>query len=255
MQLSKLAPSTTWAPIRLRDIVTPGYTFPAKVYREYKVPASQWGMLGNDTVGDCIVAMIIHWLMCITAHTGTMITLTTQEAVTIYSAISGYDPNAPLDAQGNNSTDTGLTIAQLMQYMMSTGIRGLKITAWADVDITNPDEQKYGMYTFGGTLDAVNLPDSAMQQFNDDQAWSVLPDDGGIDGGHGIVGLGYGRLGTDDVTWAKLQEITWQWRLKYLMECAVAITPAWISQATQTAPNGLNMPVLMAKIAALGQGG
>jgi hypothetical protein len=28
---------------------------PAKVYWEYKVPPGEWGMMGNDTVGDCEV--------------------------------------------------------------------------------------------------------------------------------------------------------------------------------------------------------
>src|ERR1700733_9460424 len=243
LALCKILPSKVSAPLRLRDVITPGYTFPSKVYREYKVPSSQWGMLGNDSAGDCIVAMIIHWIMCITAHTGTMVTLSTAEALSIYSAISGYDPTQT-DSQGNNPTDTGLSIAQIMQYMMSTGINGVKIVAWADVDITNIDEQKFGLYTFGGLLDAVQLPQSAMDQFQAGQAFSVVANDGGILGGHGIVGLGYGSLGTDEVTWAKLQEATWAWRLRYGMECAVAITPAWLSAATKQAPNGLNMAQL-----------
>lgn len=251
MQLAHLHRSAVKAPFSLKQITIPGVAVPAKVYREYKIPTDVWAqtMDGNDTVGDCIIAMIAHWIMCITAHTGTMIVPTQAECLAAYSAITGYDPNATPDKDGNNPTDNGTTISDLMQYMMSTGIAGVKILAWGDVDITNIEEQKLGIYAFGGTLDAANLPQSAVDQFNANQSWSVIPDDGGIVGGHGFVNLGFGSMGTDGVSWAKLIAMLWPWRLKYMMETAVAITPAWFKAGI--APNSLNMDALNAILASL----
>jgi hypothetical protein len=242
--------STVKAPLSLSTLLLPGASYPAKVYREYKVPPGEWEMLGNDTVGDCIVAMIAHWLMCITAHTGTMYVPTKEEVLAAYSAMTGYDP-AQTDANGNNPTDTGTDIATLMKYMMATGIGGIKILAWADVDIANIEVQKQGIYTFGGILDAALLPQSAIDQFNAKQAWSVVDPDGGSVGGHGFPNFGYGAAGTDGVTWAQLQAMLWAWRLKYLMESAVAITPAWLKNADGLAPNMMNLDALQAALDAI----
>lgn len=237
--------STIKAPFALKTILLPDATPPVKLFREYKVPAGQWGMLGNNTVGDCIVAMIGHWLMCITEHTGTMYIPTVEEILAAYTTITGYDPSQT-DAQGNNPTDTGTTIAAIMQFMMTTGIGGIKILAWADVDITSIAEQKLGMYGFGGILDAASLPQSAVDQFNAGTTWAPVDPDGGIVGGHGFPNFGYGFTGTTGVTWAKLQQMLWTWRLKYLMESAVAITPAWLKNADGLAPNMMNLDALNA---------
>jgi hypothetical protein len=72
MKPNNISRSTVKAPLSLSAFLLPGAQYPAKVYREYKVPSDAWGELGNDTVGDCVIAMIGHFLMCVTAHTGNM---------------------------------------------------------------------------------------------------------------------------------------------------------------------------------------
>src|ERR1700687_2807408 len=86
---------------------------PRKVYYEYKIPAGEWGMLGNDTVGDCEIARLLHIIMSATAHTGTMLIPTVDKAIAVYSAISGYDPNDP-------STDVGCNSADVFNYWQNT---------------------------------------------------------------------------------------------------------------------------------------
>jgi hypothetical protein len=241
--MSSISKSRVKAPLSLSSFLLPDAGYPAKVYREYKVPEGEWQELGNDTIGDCIVAMIGHWLMLVTAHTGKMYTPTAEEIVRAYSAITGYDPSKT-DAQGNNPTDTGTDIATIMQYMKTTGIGGIKIINWADVNIKDPIEQRKGIYAFGGILDAAYLPQSAVTQTQHGKAWSVTKHDGGILGGHGFPNFGYGVEGTDGVTWAKLQQIQWAWRLKYIMESAAAITPAWLDAASGLAPNMMDLDAL-----------
>lgn len=217
---------------------------PEKVYREYKIPPDAWGMFGNDTIGDCTCACIAHILMLVTAHTGKLVIPDESDVIAAYSAVSGYDPIT-------GANDNGAEIPDVLNYWMNTGLAGHKILAWADIDYTNEEAQKQGIYIFGATDDAVQLPNSAMDQFQADQAWVVEADDGGIDGGHSIPRFGYGSGGASCVTWAKTQPGSWDWWAKYLLESSVVITQDWINQATGLAPNTLDMDALQADLKAL----
>src|SRR5271156_5340864 len=73
----------------LRDMPPP----PAKLYREYKIAEADWGMFGNDTIGDCTCAAIAHMLMLVTAHTGKIVVPDQASVIEFYSAVSGYEPS------------------------------------------------------------------------------------------------------------------------------------------------------------------
>lgn len=58
-----------------------------------------WQMLGNDTVGDCVIAGGLHETMLWTANGSKQAKADTAAAIKNYSAITGYDPSAgPVEA-------------------------------------------------------------------------------------------------------------------------------------------------------------
>ena len=75
---------------------------------------SNWGMLGNDTVGDCVVAGSCHETMLWTAEGGKPATFTDANAISDYSAITGYNPNDP-------NTDQGTVVRDALLYRQKTG--------------------------------------------------------------------------------------------------------------------------------------
>ena len=85
-------------------------------------------MLGNDQVGDCVIAAMLHYIMAAQANVGKSVTFTTQQALDLYSAITGYNPSDP-------STDQGTAWTDALAYWQSTGCCGHKILGWAAVDI------------------------------------------------------------------------------------------------------------------------
>jgi hypothetical protein len=93
---------------------------PEKVYWGYKVPEDQWGMLANDEVGDCVVAGAMHMDMNWTAHTGTMRTYTREQALEIYSRLTGYDPTT-------GANDNGLVVTDFLNFWQTEGFFGSKI--------------------------------------------------------------------------------------------------------------------------------
>jgi hypothetical protein len=89
-----------------------------------------------------------------------------------------------------------------------------------------------------------------MDQTQAGQPWNVLVDDGGIDGGHCVPIMGYGSAGATCITWGALQQMSWDWFLKYCDEAYVEISTDWLN-SQGLAPNALNMDVLQNDIKAL----
>jgi hypothetical protein len=243
--LGKLPPKHNDRTLSLQAYLKPKAKLPAKpnkLWREFKVP--EWGMYGNDVMGDCTVAAKAHTIMLMTAHTGKMVTPDPAAVMQAYIDLTGYDP-----ATGAN--DTGCAMTDVLQYWQQKGIAGHKIIGWAQIDHTNIEQVKLAMYLFGVVDIGVQFPNSAMQQFNSGKAWRVLPDDGGIAGGHDVPLFGYGAAGASCVTWAKRQEMVWGWFKAYCDEAYCPISPDWIDKATSEAPNMLDMSALTADLKVL----
>jgi hypothetical protein len=221
-----------------------------KVFREYKVPAEAKLMFGNDTIGDCTCAAMANLIILTTCHTGKVVIPTAEDVIAVYSAVGGYDPSRT-DADGNNPTDNGAAMTDVLAYMQTTGMAGHKILAWAKIDQSNLEHRRIGCDLFGCTYVGVNLPTQAQQQFSEGEPRAAVYNDT-IEGGHAILRPGYGSLGDDYVTWAKWdQKASADWSLAYVEEEYVVITEDWIDQATQKTPGGLDLAALKADLGAL----
>ena len=203
-----------------------------------------WGMDGNDEVGCCTCADCSHQVMLWTANAGSIVIPTTEQTLELYSAITGYDPNAPLDENGNNPTDTGANIDDVCAYFKSTGYMGMKLDSYAPISRSNVDHIKWGIQLFGSVKTGIRVPANAQEQFNAGQPWhlGMLPFQP-IEGGHDVPLVGYDADYVYCVTWGKVQAITYPWLAKYLDEVICPLSPLWI-ESTGAAPSGLDMAAL-----------
>jgi hypothetical protein len=246
MMLGKLAPKFNRKTLAFSKYLLPSAPPPppSKAYYEYKIPASAWGMLGNDQYGCCTCAGPGHEIMNRTAHSGTMAKITTDDVLAMYAAICpGFNPVT-------DANDNGAAITDALNYLLTTGLAGHKIDGWAAIDNTNIVSIKQGVYLFGSVNIGVNLPNSAMDQTQAGQPWDVVANDGGIDGGHCIPIMGYGAAGCTCITWGALQQMSWEWFAKYCDEAYAEISSDWLD-AQGVAPNSLNMATLQADLNAL----
>lgn len=210
-----------------------------------------WGMLANDAIGDCVIAEMLHEIEARTTYASTPFTATNAEAVATYSAITGYDPSKTAP-DGSNPTDQGTNMASAMAYWRKVGVAGHKIVAYASVNIASFTEIEAAVALFGAVACGINFPKSAMDQFNAGEPWDVVPNDGGIEGGHAI------HLGKYDVasgmyevvTWGAVQKVTHAFLAKYLEEAWVVITQDWIEK-NGSSPAGLDLYGLGQDFAAL----
>lgn len=210
---------------------------PAKVYWGYKV--KDWGMLGNDKAGDCVVAGALHMIINWSAHTGNSKVFTDEDALQIYSSLTGYDPET-------GANDTGLVMTDFLNYWQTEGLFGVKILGWFSFDHTNKLHFDITDQAFGGTYLGSQFPQSAMDQFNAGQPFSLVPGSP-IDGGHCTPWFNHGSEGRKCVTWSKLQAALNPWLDHYVDESYGVISPDWFDTAGKT-PCGIDVDALWALV-------
>jgi hypothetical protein len=246
LKLGKLDPKLHAKTLLLSNYVTlPSVPPPpGKVFYEYKVPADHWEMFANDEYGDCTCAASAHMVMLATAHTSAMVTPTLDDVLAVYAAVAGFSPGPP------PQNDNGAAITDVLEYRRTHGISGHNILGWAQVDHGNLTAIKQALYLFGGLDIGVQMPSSAMDQFDAGEPWDIVADSP-YEGGHSIPLFGYGRFGATCVTWGKTQQLSWPFFIQNCDECYAVITEDWINQATQQTPEGFALATLQTDLAAL----
>jgi hypothetical protein len=205
---------------------------------------NNWGALGNDQYGDCVEADEGHYLMLRTANASSIVVPTTEQVLALYSAETGFNPNDPNTDQGTDETGD-------CQYMVSTGLLGHKASATGMVDPTNMALMRWCIQLFGACKIGLNVPQSAIDQFNAGQPWAQVPDDGGIAGGHDVPLVRYYADGSFDcITWGQRQRILPNFLAPsagYLEEAHALLFPDFITSTGNT-PAGFNLTMLIADL-------
>jgi hypothetical protein len=203
-----------------------------------------WQMLGNDAVGDCTVAAALHMQMAWSsvAHAGSPLTYTTDQAISLYSAITGYNPADP-------STDQGAVETDVLNYWKNTGMDGLTIAGFASIDVQNIDQVKAATFIFGGLYLGFNVPNYIMNVAAGGSWSQTAGADTTIVGGHAIPILGYGRNGTTCVSWGTTYTFDWNFWQEYVDEAYAVVSTQWI-KASGVSPTGLDLQGLLADLPA-----
>lgn len=221
---------------------------PPKVcYYDLRIRQNNWLMYLNDNIGCCAVADPAHQILLETSYTQQIANPTDAEVLKAYSAISGYNP-----VDGSN--DNGCAMTDVFDYWSTVGIAGDKIAGWVQIDTNNALHLQQAIYAFGGIHLGVQLPNSAMDQFNAGQDWTAVSNDGGIAGGHAIYVPGY--LQQDwicPVTWGKAIRASWQWLLRYADEAYATVSTDWLEKGNNLSPSHLNLDALKQDLLALQQ--
>jgi hypothetical protein len=195
---------------------------------------SEYGMLGNDTEGDCAVAGAVHVRMVDADMTHeTEVWPTAEQTIAAYLAYTG-------------GHDVGAVLADLLTYWHTRGLLNNKIAAFAPVRVENLAEVKSAINLFGALYMGIRVPANAIAQFNAGQPWDLTGTaaDNEFVGGHCVVAAKYtARLG-EAITWGKLQPFTWRWFAHNCSEGWVLITHEFLAAH----PGLVNLPLLQADI-------
>jgi len=171
-------------------------------------------MFGNDTWGDCVIAGRANWtLRAEYFEQKIILPITTAEVLKEYWIEQG--------GGCCRHPDNGLVMLDSLNDWRSYGWKTAKnvyaIFAFAGIDWKNHDEFCYATFLLGGGYIGIDVPESAITQFNKEQPWTVVPDSN-IVGGHCIYIVAYNNTGPICVTWGRRQQMTWEFLDTYCEE-------------------------------------
>ena len=206
----------------------------------WKEGVKTWPMMKNDTVGDCTCAGAGHMIQCWTAWAnGPAKVLTDAQVLAAYTTITasenggkGYDPNQTDPTTGDNPTDTGCALADVVSYWKATGFSGHKILDAVSVAPNNLAHLKWATVLFGGVYAGVQLPLSAQGQ----TTWSVpktgTTGDGapGSWGGHCIPIISFDATYFYVVSWGEIVPVSYNFMEVYFDEGYALISPDWLNK-------------------------
>ncbi|BCP41417.1 hypothetical protein MINTMi27_15100 [Mycobacterium intracellulare] len=202
--LGKL-PATPHVGLKLADYIKPHRLPkpPENFGHETLVP--DWGMLGNDTVGDCAIAGPFHAIQLWCSEGQKPFSVNTECTLAEYSAITGYDPKDP-------TTDRGSNVQEVAEYWRRTGLKDAagnthKIECYMSLEPGNLEQLWHALYLFDGVGIGLELPEEYQTAFFSGQVWDALPYPT-IEGGHYILGVGRRAGMINTVTWGKTQLLT-----------------------------------------------
>ena len=188
-----------------------------------------WGMLGNDTIGDCGPCATEHDRMvkaCVSPATPTAAPGYEQGFVmpTAAATLSLYYAYGIAQGEPGPSPDQGVDNASWLAWLFSQGV----IEAYAEVDVASPgaaDRVHRAMVDFRGVIVGTHLTDDAEALFEAHEPWTTAtgesPD---TNKGHDILLVAYDDTGDTFVTWGADQKSTLAWDAACIDEAWVILT-------------------------------
>lgn len=225
---------------------------PASVDYSAKATPVLQDTMGNDQLGDCVIAAGGHIVGVETGNAGALFHATLAQIVAQYSAITGYVPGDP-------STDNGTSLVQALDYWVQHGFpNGTKLMGYVSVNAADKAELASAVYLFENLLLGLDLPDAWVQPFpsGDGFTWDVAgPQD--QNNGHCVMATGFGPSGLTIDTWGMLGDMTWAAVQTYCSanvggEMYVLLTPDQIGKAQTKAPNGVAWSQLISDFDSIG---
>lgn len=196
---------------------------------------------GNTEVGDCTIAGMFNQFKTWLGNNSQPCSFTDQQALDTYSAITGYNPADP-------STDCGAALTQVLAYAKATGVCGIKIDDYFDIDPTNLDEFKEVIWLYGGAYAGLRVCDYDEQATRSGCAWdNPNPPSawaGGM-GGHCVEFVDADEGGAYGISWGIRQYATNDWLAGRLDEACGMTSTRWVGP-TGRAPSGFTEAQLMA---------
>jgi len=232
----------------LQSYTTAGFPAPPATFGTLSVlQGVPWGMDGNDSLEDCVIAGVDHVIARENAieHTGDA----RPPLAIIESQYRYFSPN-----------DDGCVMADVLRIWRNSGLfhhmasGPNQISAYAPFDWQNRTELEQVVAYLGNAYIGIDCPQSAQQQYAKQQQtgqlvpWTVVEDSPSV-GGHCIVAVGYNAEGAFCVTWGTVVLVTWQFLTTYCDEAWAILTHEIVEHGSDTF--GINTAKLQADLDAL----
>ena len=243
MKLGRKAIKTDSRTLMLADYLTPALPPPPPT-ADWTQGNANWGMMMNDTLGDCTIAGVGHAVQVWTVNAaGGMVTVPDPTIESYYEQWDGYVPGDP-------STDNGGVELDVLNDWQKQGFAGNTLLAFADPKPASLVEIQQSIALFGGVYIGLALPLTAQTQ----EVWDVVPKGGakakpGSWGGHCVFVPKYDENGFTCITWGALKTMTLAFWKKYCDESHTLLAQDWLT--AKGSPAGFDQAQLEADLKAI----
>lgn len=176
---------------------------------------------GNKKWGDCVIAArAVQTLRLEYFEQKKVVPITTDDCLNEYWKEQ--------NALGNiGKPDDGLVMLDSLKAWRTAGWIAAEdlytIHAFAAVNPRNKLQVQRGIFFLRGVQLGVQVPKSALDQFDHGLVWTVTETNSPIECGHCIALTGYDDFGVSCVTWGEETKIAWNWLKRYADEGFVVI--------------------------------
>jgi hypothetical protein len=183
-----------------------------------------WGTLGNDLIGDCVVACMGHVIEAWTGAAAERVTIQDADVISAYSSLTGYNP-------ATGQPDPGVTLEAAMGYWQRVGLAGHKIdVAYPTNFIGKPAAYQALIMAlveyYGAAILAIGVTPKVIDAFYDGLPWDANM--GAITDYHCVPVLAYDQSWCEVITWGRIQRVSWAFIFQYTVEIWGAASSDWI---------------------------
>lgn len=187
---------------------------------------TDWGVMANDRVGDCVLACIGHSLEAWTNLTvGIPTVLPDSVILQAYSAITGYNPST-------GANDNGMTVVQGLEYWRANGLGGHKLVGFSRFRPSSLEGIRQSTDLFGVCILAMGINPGMIESFSTGQYWEGSY--GPPTEYHCVPVIAYDDAHAECVTWGALQRMSWSFFNQYVVEAYVACGPEMVASGGAT---------------------
>ena len=229
MKLGRKAIKTDSRTLALGNYLKPSLPPPPPA-KDWTCGVTDWGMMGNDKLGDCTIAGVAHAVQVWSVCTGNEITVADDIVLSFYEKWDGYNPADP-------NTDNGGIELDVLNSWRKEGFDGHPLLAFADPKFSNLVEIRQSITLFGGVYIGLALPVTAQTQ----DVWDVVPNSGANGkkrswGGHCVFVPKYDEKSFTCITCGGLKTMTVAFWKKYCDEAHTLLGQNWLTE--KGAPSG-----------------
>ena len=246
VKLGKKPPKVDSRTLRLAKYLTPELA-PPPISVNWFGNVTSWGMMDNDSLGDCTCAAAGHGVQVATLNNLQMRMVTPPDStiLSLYEKACGY-------VLGDPSTDQGGVIVDVLNWVRQNQPwehkfkhkHPFQLYAYADPNPGDVTHIKQAIQYFATVDIGLALPVTAQSQVGG--VWDVVGNPNrdpnsmpGSWGGHSVIVAAYDADTLTCITWGALQKMTWNFWKTYVDEAHALLYRAWVQRFDTTFPDGM----------------